>query len=233
MATIATIIAIILGPILAIQVQKFIERITQRRDEKRRLFMTLMATRGRPLLPEHVQALNMIDIIFSIKGKIISIIFWCRSKKDKAVIDAWSVLRDHLYHFPQRPTSREVTDNSKGDTSTYNVQMQIWGSKKDDLLIELLDKMAISLGYYFDKALLKSGSYTPRHYGDLETLQITNLAGLADILVGNKPLPIYVVGASSTERTEPSQKASSETSEKQKGSPEIPKQDANQANASK
>ena len=58
--TVITVFAIIAGPILAIQVQKLIERITQRRDEKRRLFMTLMATRGRPLAPEHVQAPHQI-----------------------------------------------------------------------------------------------------------------------------------------------------------------------------
>ncbi|MHC4541040.1 MAG: DUF6680 family protein, partial [Planctomycetota bacterium] len=34
MATVATIIAIILGPILAVQIQKLIERTTQKRDEK-------------------------------------------------------------------------------------------------------------------------------------------------------------------------------------------------------
>lgn len=205
--TVATIIAIILGPILAIQVQKLIERITQRRDEKRKLFMTLMATRGRPLLPAHVEALNMIDIIFSVKGKIISLIFWRRSKKDKAVIDAWSVFRDHLYHFPQRPTSKEGTVVSKEDMSAFTVQTETWGANKNDLLIELLDKMANSLGYYFDKVLLKRGSYTPQQYGDLETFQIINMAGLADILVGNKSLPIRIVDDPSTEDAEPSQKA--------------------------
>jgi len=160
MNTTLTIIAIILGPILAIQIQKIIERIKQRRDEKRKLFMTLMATRGRPLLLEHVQALNMIDITFTVKGIIASIIFW-RSKKDKAVIEAWSELRDHLYNYPPRPTSKEGTVISKEDTSAYNAQMQTWGSNKNELLIELLDKMAKSLGYYFYKVLLKRGSYTP------------------------------------------------------------------------
>lgn len=214
MNTTLTIIAIILGPILAVQAQKIIERITQRRDEKRRLFITLMATRGRPLLLEHVQALNMIDITFTVKGIIASIIFW-RSKKDKAVIEAWSELRDHLYNYPPRPTSQEGTVISKEDTSAYNAQMQTWGSNKNELLIELLDKMAKSLGYYFDKVLLKRGSYTPQQYGDLETFQIINLAGLADLLVGNSSLPIRIVEIPSTERTEvPKQLPPEETKQK-------------------
>ena len=70
--------------------------------------------------------------------------------------------------------------------------------------------MANSLGYYFDKVLLKRGSYTPQQYGDLENFQIINMAGLADILVGNKSLPIHVVEIPSTKETEASQKAAPE-----------------------
>ena len=217
MNTTLTIIAIILGPILAIQVQKIIERIKQRRDEKRKLFMSLMVTRGRPLLLEHVQALNMIDIVFSVK--------WYRSKKDKAVIDAWSVFRDHLYHFPKELLAKEGTDISKEDTSTYNAQMETWISKKDDLLIEILDKMAKPLGYRFDKVLLKRGSYTPRHYDDLEACQLINLRGIAQILVGNKSLPVNIVGIPPTEGKEAPQKAPPEEPKQEKASPEKPKQE--------
>ena len=215
MSTTLTIIAIIAGPILAVQAQKIIELIKQRRDEKRRLFMTLMATRGRPLLPEHVQALNMIDITFTVKGIIASIIFW-RSKKDKAVIDAWSELRAHLYAPPQRPSSKEGTDNYNKEMSAYNVQMQLWSSKKGELLIELLAKMASSLGYRYSKLLLEKGSYTPQHYGDLETFQIINLAGLSEIIVGNKSLPVHIVNIPSAEKKEVPQNVL----------PEEPKQDS-------
>ena len=214
--TIITIIAIITGPILAVQVQKIIERIKQRRDEKRKLFMSLMVTRGRPLLLEHVQALNMIDIVFSVK--------WYSSKKDKAVIDAWSEFRDHLYHFPKEPTAKEGTGISKEDTSAYNAQMQTWASKKDDLLIEILDKMAKPLGYRFDKVLLKRGSYTPRHYDDLKTYQLINMKGLAQLLVGSISLPVNIVRIPPTEGTEASQKATPEQP-KQEPPTEEPKQE--------
>jgi len=234
--TVISVFAIIAGPILAIQVQKLIERITQKRDEKRRLFMTLMATRGRPLVPEHVQALNMIDIIFSAKSRMIStimsIIFWHRSKKDKAVIEAWSELRDHLYNFPKQPALGAGTDTSEADASTYKVQLETWASKKDDLLIELLDKMAKSLGYHFDKVLLKRGSYTPQKYGDLETFQMINLAGFAEVLLGTKSIPVRIVGVPSTEGTKGSQEGPSQKP-KQDDPSETPKQDAQQENLQK
>ena len=91
MATVATIIAIILGPILAVQVQKLIERLHQRRDERIKIFMTLLTTKGR-LVPEHVQALNAIHFFF--RGE---------RKKDKAVVEAWDLYRDHLNDGPQQP----------------------------------------------------------------------------------------------------------------------------------
>ena len=62
-----TILAVILGPILAVQAQKAIERWRERRNRKLWVFKTLMATRGSRLSPNHVQALNMIDLEFSVK----------------------------------------------------------------------------------------------------------------------------------------------------------------------
>ena len=59
------ILAIIIAPILAVQVQKILEAIKETKNNKMELFKSLMATRATPLYPKHVEALNMIDIIFS------------------------------------------------------------------------------------------------------------------------------------------------------------------------
>jgi hypothetical protein len=56
--------ATILGPILAVQAQKWVEIIRERRGRKLWIFHTLMATRAARTSTEHVQALNMIDLIF-------------------------------------------------------------------------------------------------------------------------------------------------------------------------
>lgn len=178
---IVIVIAIIAGPILAIQAQQIIERIKQKREERRRLFMTLMATRDRPLVLEHVQSLNMIDIVFS--GK---------NKKDKAVIEAWSELRDHLYNYPQRPSAESGTDISKADRARYQTNIDTWGLKKIDLLIELLAKMAESLNYHFDKVLLKRGAYTPAGYGETESDQYIIRKGVADLFQGLTSIPIRI-----------------------------------------
>jgi hypothetical protein len=100
---ILTIAAIISGPILAVQVQKRIEKFREERDRKLNIFKTLMATRGQRLLFEHVRALNMIDIEFSEK-KIIET--WknylnCLNKKinneNNIEIQNWIEERDNLF----------------------------------------------------------------------------------------------------------------------------------------
>lgn len=212
MGTFVTIIAIIAGPILAVRAQKLIERISQKHEEKRRLFMTLMATRGRPLIQEHVQALNMIDVIFSDKG-IVDYLSRARRKKNREVVEAWSELRDHLYNFPRRLPVESDSDGSKVDKVTYDAQFNGWASKKDDLLVELLAKMAESLNYHFDKVILKRGSYTPQGYGETEAQQWIILRGLSEVFLGMKSIPIRVVEPSDTKAKESSQEASPETPE--------------------
>ena len=67
-----TIGAVIIGPILAVQVQKIIESITERKRRKLQLFHTLMETRATRLSGAHVSTLNMIDLEFygkSVFGK--------------------------------------------------------------------------------------------------------------------------------------------------------------------
>ena len=117
MATVATIIAIILGPILAVQVQKFIERLAQRKEEKRRLFITLMSTRGRFTSLEHVQALNLIDVVFS-------------DSKDKPVTEAWTELNDHFNNFPKAPTLPDAGELPESQKLKYESEQEAWGSRR-------------------------------------------------------------------------------------------------------
>jgi hypothetical protein len=62
----AIVSATLLGPILAVQAQKWLERWRDYRNRKMWVFQTLMATRAARLEAEHVRALNMIDLVFYI-----------------------------------------------------------------------------------------------------------------------------------------------------------------------
>ena len=85
-----TVLAIFLGPIVAIQVDKFIDSRRERRNKKLWIFRALMATRGTPLAPEHVAALNMIDIDF-----------YRGNKREEKVIDSWKIYLSHLCDAPK------------------------------------------------------------------------------------------------------------------------------------
>ena len=89
----AVITATLLGPILAVQAQKAIERASAARQRREWVFLNLMATRQDRISLDHVKALNSIDLAFygrRVLGRV-----W-RGGKAQAVIDAWNEYRKHL-----------------------------------------------------------------------------------------------------------------------------------------
>lgn len=164
-----TILALILGPILAIQVQKFIEKRSEKRVRKMQIFSTLMATRAIPLAPLHVEALNRIDIDFY---------------DDKKVKEAWKALLDNFGHYPADP---KATD--------FSIQLAACTEKSKDLLTELLYEMACLLGYNYDKVHLKRDTYYPKGHGDFEAENYQMRQAFLKILAGETSFPIRVVEA--------------------------------------
>ena len=65
MLDVAVIAATLLGPVLAVQIQKYLERWREENDRRHRIFKVLMATRAAPLAANHIEALNLIDIDLS------------------------------------------------------------------------------------------------------------------------------------------------------------------------
>lgn len=76
--------ATLLGPILAIQAQKWLERSRSIKERRLAIFRTLMATRAATISPEHVQALNAVPVEF-----------YGDSKKLKKINEAWKLYLDH------------------------------------------------------------------------------------------------------------------------------------------
>ena len=77
--------AVLLAPLIAIQVSVFLEIRREKRQRRLKLFRTLMMTRAARLVPDHVNALNMIDIEFS-----------GTDAKSKEVRAAWKAYLDIL-----------------------------------------------------------------------------------------------------------------------------------------
>jgi hypothetical protein len=76
-----TLLAIVVGPILAIAGQLWYQRRKERRDAKLGVFRVLMNLRNAQLSADFVKALNLIDLVFY---------------KDKGVRERWSILWEFL-----------------------------------------------------------------------------------------------------------------------------------------
>jgi hypothetical protein len=166
------IFATIIGPIAAVQAQKFVERAGERRRRKVHIFYTLMANRATHLAPERIQALNMIDLEFR-PNKV-----GYQSSKANAVTSAWKLLLDEFTH----------ADASSTDTAT----IAAWNRRCDDLSIDLLFALSNFLGFKFSKVELRRGIYYPRGHGETEAAQRAILSNLAKILSGQQSLPMAV-----------------------------------------
>jgi len=158
------LLAILLGPILAVQIQKWLERQKEGKQRKVDIFKTLMATRGNVLSHHHVEALNRIDLEFS------------HHDKYRGVISAWKEYFDNLA--------------IKVDT---NEQIVVWTDKNVELLANLLFEMGKALDYNFDRALIKRNWYSPVGHAKIENKQEQIRNGILDILNGEFPLQMKVV----------------------------------------
>ena len=130
------VFATLAGPILAVQAQKAVESLRERRARKERVFAQLMATRAARLTPEHVQALNMIDLVFY-GGSILGM--RRRSKREQAVLDAW----------------KEYHDNLSEGSNWPEPQQQAHYAKREEIFLNLLYALAQDVGFSFDRVQLK------------------------------------------------------------------------------
>ena len=103
---------------------------------------------------------------------LIDVVFHSTSRKEVEIRRLWKQYLDHL------------SDKSYPKDS--------WGSRRVELLVELLHAMATFLGFDFDKTHIKTQCYYPDGYGDLENDQGTIRRSLAEILSGKRPLPMWV-----------------------------------------
>lgn len=158
---IAIVIATLLGPVLAVQAQKWIERSLDKKQRQIVVFRTLMATRGALLSAPHVEALNAVPIEF-----------YGSNRRLKEIVDSWKAYLDCL--------------------SQQGVPKDVWAEKRIDLLIDLLFKIAVFLGYNFNRVEISKELYSPIAHAQIETEQDIIRRGLARLFSGEIALPMDV-----------------------------------------
>ena len=162
-----TVIAILAGPIVALQLQRSLDKRRAARERKLDIFKTLMTYRVTSLAPAFVQALNLIDIEFG-----------GNNAQEKAVREAWKVLLDHFTDL------REPGTKDKPAALTFE--------KSAALTTNLLKAMGSCLGYDFDEVHLKKGAYYPQFLVDVENEQHQLRRETLELLAGHRKLPIAV-----------------------------------------
>ena len=166
----------VVGPIVAVQAQKWVERL---RDGKRRrewVFLQLMATRQQRLSADHVRALNSIDIAFygsRVLGRM------RRIAPYQEVLDSWTIYRDHL------TPPDDVSKKPLGEQVRFEAKAQ-------ELFINLLEKLAVATGFDFKRGELQSGSYSPIAHGTIENENTELRARTLSVLRGEHALPLDV-----------------------------------------
>jgi len=166
--SIATLVAIVAGPILAVLVTRQIDNRNEAKRRKLDLFRTLMQTRGIRLDPAHVAALNIVELEFYDQPQV------------------RSAFRSYIEHL-----SSPEPAGSKEDQDRYYDQ-------RSDLFMDLIHQIGRVVGYNFDKRELERRSYVPKGWNDDQFLQKRNAHLIAEILEGRRPFPItnFVTGQS-------------------------------------
>jgi hypothetical protein len=100
---------------------------------------------------------------------------------------------------------RPVLESWKAYLHHLNTQMppDIWVSRGDDLLVDLLFAMACSLGYQMNKTDIRSTSYFPTGHGRIESENGRIRTGLLELLDGARALRIRQADASEQRDIEP------------------------------
>lgn len=155
----ATIAAIIYGPVRAVKVTRQLDAEREQTQRKYQILSDLMRTRRARLDPLHVSALNLIELEFY---------------GNESIRSAYRTYAKHLNsHFPQES---EALDRHLREG--------------DDLFNDLLQTIALDLGYSFDKGDLERLGYLPQGLGRHYDNSMINAQLTRDILEGRRALPI-------------------------------------------
>lgn len=97
-----TILAILMGPVTALMISRVLDWIREKDKRRKQLFFTLIGTRAMFHSPQHVEALNSIDVVFD-------------QKDDKAIRDQWAHVLQHLEVDETTPGWSETLDTRRVD----------------------------------------------------------------------------------------------------------------------
>ncbi len=174
-----TILALFVGPGLAVWINGHLDRRREQRERKKEIFRILMRTRRLRLSPDHVGALNLIEVEFA---------------KDNTVIDQWLALHRHFSSAHQRLPEETVLESSSVEETTDKDNLY-WNrvvKDRDKLLTKLLREMATVLGIALEPLDVLEGGYTPEAFGTIDNELRIIREYLVRLSWGERTIPIEI-----------------------------------------
>jgi hypothetical protein len=137
-----TVLAIVVGPILALLTQRLLDWIREKKQRRVQLYLTVMSLRATWLHPDSVRALNSIDTIFD-------------GESDSDVRKAWSA----VIAFARTP---------QPDFRVQRDQALAWNDHLVDLRVDLYQLLGVAVGYNHTVDYIKTQFYNPQLHQDIE-----------------------------------------------------------------
>lgn len=162
-----TTFAIFAGPILAVLAARGMEKSDRNRERKLAVFRDLMATRQITYSPQHVGALNLIELEYH---------------GDDIVLRSFNDLMTLL-------SNQERWEQAKGDEDKMRRLVQ----DMNDYRAKLLNKMAKSLGYQMSDIELMRGGYYPELLSRMDDQRIKANEFVIDLAEGRRAVPVAVL----------------------------------------
>jgi len=176
----ASVAGLVLGPIAAAMIAFKLQDRAMVRQRRLDVFRTLMRTRRTPLNPDHVGALNLVEIDFA---------------GHRTVLEAHKRLFDSFSR--QSPRSDGETHNPTDDDGERQRKDSVYGTRlfeeRQHLLAKLLFSMGRVLAYRIEQLDILEGGYHPSYHAEIELQQGLMRNYLVKLASGEQSLPVRVI----------------------------------------
>ena len=175
-----TLVAILVGPVVAVVLTRYLDDRRDRRRGRMEVFKTLMRTRRTPVFVEHVGALNLIEIEFANDGKVIA---------------AWRALFTHFgTEHPRRQEEQLLPALAKEQSTSRDQRFfDRLAKERQSLLAKLLHAMASAMNFKIEQLEIFEGGYCPQGWEDEFLEGQVMRRYVVDLALGRRPLPVAVI----------------------------------------
>lgn len=196
-----TLIALIAGPVIAVIIARYMDTRRAKRERRMDIFRTLMRTRRSRLMPDHVGALNLVEIEF---------------KDEAAVITEWKAYFEHLGIDHPKRTDEQVEDKmaQAEKQRRFGKYDERIAKEREKLLAKLLHAISKIMDFEIEQLEIFEGGYFPQAWGDIELQQEAIRRFIVGLAFGNVVLPVAVTDQRKPPSNEPDKKKDDEAAPK-------------------